>query len=124
MKKILSGIFIVSAFSFFMYDNPQAKISNGIVSAGLYLPDAQNGYYRGQRFDWAGQVNSLQYKGHSFFGLWFEKYDPNLHDAIMGPVEAFDPIGYEDAAVGGRFVKIGVGALEKSDNKNNIFATP
>lgn len=124
MKKLLLGICIVTAFSYINSNNPQAKISNGIVTANLYLPDVDKGYYRGQRFDWAGQINALEYKGHSFFGLWFEKYDPNLHDAIMGPVEAFDPIGYEDAPVGGRFVKIGVGALEKPEEKNYFFATP
>jgi hypothetical protein len=122
VKKLLAGLSIISAFSFFIYDNPHAKISNGIVSASLYLPDVENGYYRGQRFDWAGQINELKYNGHSFFGLWFEKYDPYLHDAIMGPVEAFDPIGYEDAPVGGRFVKIGIGALEKPEEKNYFFA--
>ena len=122
MKKLLVAICIVTSFSFIIHNYPQAKISNGIVSASLYLPDVENGYYRGQRFDWAGQINRLTYKGHSFFGLWFEKYDPNLHDAIMGPVEAFDPIGYEDAPVAGRFVKIGVGALEKPEEKNYFFA--
>ena len=124
MKKLLAGLCIVSAFSFFIIynNNPEAKISNGIVSASLYLPDVQNGYYRSQRFDWADQISALEYKGHSFFGLWFEKYDPYLHDAIMGPVEAFDPIGYDDAPVGGRFVKIGVGALEKPEEKNYFFA--
>jgi hypothetical protein len=122
VKKILLGLCIITAFSYINSSNPEAKISNGIVSASLYLPDMQNGYYRGQRFDWAGQISALEYKGHSFFGLWFEKYDPYLHDAIMGPVEAFDPIGYEDAPVGGRFVKIGVGGLEKPDDKNYFFA--
>ena len=36
--------------------------------------------------------------GHSFSGQWFEKYDPLLHDAVMGPVEAFSPLGYEEAS--------------------------
>jgi hypothetical protein len=68
-------------------DVPQAEISNGIVKAKIYLPDATRGYYRGVRFDWAGVVPSLTYQGHEFFGKWFDKYDPFLHDAIMGPVE-------------------------------------
>ncbi|MBL7699989.1 MAG: hypothetical protein JNK79_17615, partial [Chitinophagaceae bacterium] len=103
-------------------DNPEAKISNELVSATLYLPDVSTGYYRGARFDWSGQIRELTYKGHNFFGLWYEKYDPLLHDAIMGPVEAFDPIGYEKAAPGGTFVKIGIGALEKPNDKPYLFA--
>ena len=124
MKKILLAVFIASAFSYIVYNNnPQAKISNGIVSATLYLPDIENGYHRGTRFDWSGQISALEYKGHSYFGLWYDKYDPYLHDAIMGPVEAFDPIGYDEAPVGGTFVKIGIGALEKPEEKNYHFTT-
>jgi hypothetical protein len=122
VKKIFPAICIAAAFSYITYNNPQAKISNGIINASLYLPDNENGYYRGTRFDWSGQINALKFKDHSFFGLWYEKHDPYLHDAIMGPVEAFDPIGYDDAPVGGRFVKIGIGALEKPEEKNYFFA--
>ena len=103
-------------------ENPQAKISNGIINATLYLPDTANGYYRGTRFDWAGQISDLRYKGHSYFGLWFDKYDPYLHDAIMGPVESFDPLGYNGAPAGGSFVKIGIGSLQKPDEKEYFFA--
>jgi hypothetical protein len=122
VKKIFLAILIVSACSYIVNNSPEAKISNGVITAKLYLPDAEKGYYRGPRFDWAGQVYALQYKKHSYFGLWFDKYDPYLHDAIMGPVEAFDPIGYDDAPVSGRFVKIGVGALEKPEEKAYFFA--
>jgi hypothetical protein len=31
---------------------PQAAITNGIISALIYLPDLMTGYYRGTRFDW------------------------------------------------------------------------
>jgi hypothetical protein len=98
---------------------PQAEISNGQVRAKLYLPDSEKGYYRGTRFDWSGVIASLEFKGHNFFGQWFEKYDPKLHDAITGPVEEFlsgdSSVGYEDAASGESFVRIGVGAVKKAD---------
>lgn len=119
--KTLLALFLIIVFGV-TADNPEAKISNGIVSAKLYLPDVNNGYYRGSRFDWAGQIRTLTYKGHNYFGLWYEKYDPLLHDAIMGPVEAFDPIGYDNAAAGGTFVKIGIGALERASDKPYHFA--
>jgi hypothetical protein len=62
-------------------------------------------------------MESLEYKGHSYFGQWFKKYDPKINDAIMGPVESFDPIGYEESGVNGIFLKVGVGMLRKPDDK-------
>jgi len=103
---------------------PQAKISNGEIHASLYLPDAQQGYYRGTRFDWAGVISVLDYQGHSYFGQWFERYSPTLHDAIMGPVDAFYPIGYDEAKTGEHFLKIGVGTLIKPEEPKYFFATP
>ena len=50
---------------------PEAAISNGVIRARVYLPDAQNGYYRGTRFDWSGAISSLEYNGHTYFGQWF-----------------------------------------------------
>ena len=100
-------------------DPPQAKISNGLIDAKLYLPDAERGYYRGTRFDWSGVIPSLRYKGHEYFGQWFDRYDPNIHDAIAGPVEEFlthdAGLGYQDAKPGRGFVRIGVGLVRKPD---------
>ena len=102
---------------------PSVKISNGLVEAELYLPDANAGYYRGTRFDWSGVMPRLDYKGHSFFGIWNPaKYDPKLHDAIAGPVEEFVAVGYNEAEPGGEFLKIGVGTLTKSDAKPYSFS--
>ena len=61
---------------------PQATISNGMITAKLYLPDTANGYYQGTRFDWSGVFASLTYKGHEYFGPWFDRYDPKIHDSI------------------------------------------
>lgn len=103
---------------------PEAKISNGIVHAHLLLPDVEKGYYRGSRFDWSGVIAQLEYKDHTYFGQWFPKYDPYLHDAIMGPVEAFDPIDYESAKPGEHFLKIGVGILKKISDQPYRIADP
>lgn len=104
--------------------SPEGQISNGLITAKLYLPDPANGYYRGARFDWAGVVYDLTYKDHHYFGKWFDRYEPTLHDAIMGPVDAFDPIGYEEAKTGEGFLKIGVGIVEKSDEERYTFSKP
>lgn len=103
-------------------DVPKTQISNGTIASEIYLPDAENGYYRGTRFDWAGIIPSLEYKDHTYFGKWFEKYEPTIHDAIMGPVEAFDPVGYDSAKPGETFVKIGVGILERPDSTEYHFS--
>src|SRR5260221_12500232 len=95
---------------------PQADISNGIIHARLYLPDTAVGYYRATRFDWSGVMPVLEYKGHQFITQWFPKYAPTIHDAIMGPVESFGPIGWREAAIGGSFVQIGVGVLVRPDS--------
>ncbi len=98
---------------------PTADLAGGHVRATLYLPDAASGYYQGTRFDWAGAIAALDWNGHSYFGKWFDRYDPKLHDAITGPVEEFltngAGLGYADARVGDAFVKIGVGAVRKPD---------
>jgi hypothetical protein len=100
---------------------PQADISNGTVRARLYLPDARQGYYRGTRFDWSGQIASLEFQGHNYFGQWFDNYDPNRHDCILGPVEEFLSggmgLGYNDVKTGESFVKIGVGAVRKPEER-------
>lgn len=96
---------------------PSATISSGELTAQLYLPDAKVGYYRGTRFDWSGQIGSLRSGQHEYFGQWFEKYDPKLHDSIQGPVEEFSELGFADAAPGGEFVRVGIGVVRRPDAK-------
>jgi len=103
---------------------PEATITNGLIEAHVYLPDTKDGYYRGARFDWAGVVSSLVYNEHSYFGQWFEHYSPTLHDAIMGPVDAFYPVGFDEAKPGDSFLKIGIGTLLRPDDKPYHFSTP
>jgi len=93
---------------------PQAEITNGSVRATLYLPDTEKGYYRATRFDWAGVIAALTYRGHSYFGQWFDQYDPQIHDAISGPVEEFlSERAWADTKPGEPFMKIGVGFIRK-----------
>jgi hypothetical protein len=100
-------------------DFPQAEISTPALRARLYLPDAERGYYRGTRFDWSGVIASLRYKDHEYFGVWFPRYDPKLHDAITGPVEEFrvgeTTVGYLEAKPGETFLQVGVGTLRRPE---------
>ncbi len=119
------GFTLLFCCRLFAVDAPHAEISNGLVNAKLYLPDSEHGYYRGVRFDWSGVISRLDYAGHNYFGVWFPKYEPTLHDAITGPVEEFrsedGALGYREAKPGDMFVKIGVGVLEKPDAKPYEF---
>jgi len=110
-------------------DAPTAEIRSDQIKATLYLPDVKQGYYRSTRFDWSGIISSLEYKGHNFYGPWFQKIDPKVTDftndgpevvvspnsSVMGPAEEFSPQGYDDAKLGETFIKIGVGVLRKPD---------
>jgi hypothetical protein len=111
---LLCGAHLLGAADF-----PQAEISNGQIHAKLNLPDPEKGYYRATRFDWSGSIASLEYQGHNYFGVWFPKYDPKLHDSITGPVEEYrtgeSGLGYTDAKPGGTFIRIGVGVLRKPE---------
>lgn len=113
IQHIICGLIAFSSLVVCSQNIPHTAISNGKIEAKIYLPDAENGYYRATRFDWSGLIPSLEFEGHSYFGKWFQNYDPKVHESVMGPVEAFSPIGYEAAAVGDAFLKIGVGTLVK-----------
>jgi hypothetical protein len=119
MRKISLFILLIYMISsgFHSGKNPHAEISNGILKASIYLPDAKNGYYRATRFDWSGIISSLEYKGHNYFGKWFEDYDPTFHGSIMGSVDSFDPLNYDETKSGAFFVTVGVGRLTKISNK-------
>jgi len=120
-------------------DYPLAEISNGELRARIYLPHSGKGFYQGTRFDWAGIVSSLEYQGHNYYGQWYTRSDPRVHDfafdgpdivtstccTIMGPVEEFKSdekaLGFDEAEVGGTFIKIGVGVLRKDSAEYDVF---
>ena len=120
---------------------PTADISNVQITAKIYLPDVDKGFYRATRFDWSGIVGSLKYKGHDFYEPWFSKIDydatergkPNYDfgydeggvvsapfTAMTGPGEEFNTnrnaLGFDEAKPGGTFIKIGVGVERKVDD--------
>jgi len=115
-------------------NHPSHQITNGDITATVYLPDAKNGFYTTTRFDWSGAVASLKYKGHDYYGIWYSKitdiYDfgyegPNKDvisadfTAMVGPAEEFGALGYDDVPAGGLFVKPGIGALKRDENPYN-----
>ena len=76
-------------------------------------------------------ISSLEYRGHNFYGPWFDQRDPSVRDfvhkdgkiiagpasGITGPVNEFQkPVGFDSAKAGDVFLKIGVGSLRKPDD--------
>lgn len=121
MARWLLGVFVcVAAMAGAEY--PSAEISNGLITAKFHLPDPEKGSYRGTRFDWSGIIYSLTFKGHQYFGQWYEHHDPKIHDAITGPVEEYRTndagLGYEEAQAGGTFIRIGAGVVRKPEESS------
>ena len=120
--------------------HPSHQITNGEITATVYLPDAKNGFYTTTRFDWSGAIGSLKYKGHEYYGVWWSKitdiYDfgyegPNKDvisadfTAMVGPAEEFGALGYNDVPAGGLFVKPGIGVLTRDEmNYNHSLPYP
>jgi hypothetical protein len=117
-------------------DHPEAEISNGLLTARMFLPDPDKGYYRSTRFDWSGAVYSLKHEGNEYYGAWYDRIDPKvvnwvfegdaivsgLCSALAGPVNEFQtPIGWDEAEPGGRFIKLGVGVLRRGEGNYNRF---
>jgi hypothetical protein len=109
-------------------DLPHHDISNGIVTAKVYLP-GEGGFYRGTRFDRTGVVAHATYKGQDYGQPWFSSFSPHVRDfvwkddqvtvstvsAAVGPAEDFQPVGFDEAGDGGLFLKIGVGVMKRTN---------
>jgi hypothetical protein len=124
MRTIAATLLLVLGMAATAAEPPTAVIRNGKVRATLNLPDVNDGYYRGTRFDWSGSIASLEAAGHSYFGQWFARWDPHVHDSITGPVEDYAPLNYAEARPGETFVKIGIGVLKKIDDQAYRFSAP
>ena len=66
---------------------PSKTISNGIVSAKVYLPDTF-GFYRATRFDHAGMITHITYKNYDYGKYWFVKTSPSVQNFTRGEVLA------------------------------------
>lgn len=82
----------------------------------IELQEPGEGLYRGTRFDRSGVFGALEREGVDYAGPWNPSTDPFLHDCVRGPVDEFRTIGYEEAAPGEPFLKIGVGLLRRPDD--------
>jgi len=110
---------------------PFVTLRNERITMKVTPPDLKRGFFRGTRFDQAGVVTSLKLGGKEFYGPWFSRTAPDVLDytytedglvagpdsAATGPVEEFAQIGFDNVRPGGHFIKIGVGVLERPDER-------
>lgn len=139
MHKQLAFVFLLFGFSLGFITSEAAEgsapdwrskygrdsISNDQLTVRYYVPDKEDGYYRGTRFDWSGLIYEVEYRGHVFFCEFQRNHDPLNHDDICGTAEEFGmtvpPPGFEEAPPNGTFMKIGVGVLRRGTEKEYGF---
>ncbi len=100
-------------------DQTELDITASGIKATLYLPHPTRGHYRALRFDGSGMVGRVVVNGHTFFGPWDAQVpgDANHDAGAIGTADEYgidQPAGYAQAALGGSFVKIGVGRLTRT----------
>jgi len=110
------------------------QISNGLITAQVY-PPGDNELYQGTRFDHAGVVFHITYRGQDYSTYWFDRFAIDPRDttkspgvehaccAVSGPVEEFAPVGFDEAGMGGRFLKPGIGIFKRDSNQYDQFPT-
>ncbi|WP_299780722.1 right-handed parallel beta-helix repeat-containing protein [uncultured Formosa sp.] len=107
---------------------PHTEISNKDMTLTFFLPDRKKGFYRTTHFDWSGLVASLKYKGKEFLKGNQTRQKTNKFTNILGPTEALieGGLGYDEAVSGGKFIRLGVGILQKGkesvyDSKHSAY---
>ncbi|MEY4706666.1 MAG: hypothetical protein RJB58_389 [Pseudomonadota bacterium] len=116
-------------------DAPHVVIDNGQISARVY-PPGEKSLYKGTRFDHAGVVMHITYKDQNYTDYWFDLYVVDPRDtsrqpagtvtaccAVSGPVEEFAVVGFEEAGMGGRFLKPGIGIFKRDSDNPLQFPT-
>lgn len=114
-------------------DYPSLTLKKGDMEIMLFLPDSINSYYKASRFDWGSILGQITYKGCTFLQQWKDycgrgpsgEHDPLVPNWGTGLSEHFaEALGYSEASIGGKFVKIGVGELLKENNESYDYAKP
>ncbi len=126
MRKLLIAFWalLLCAYVHGETEYPGLELANDEITVSLYLPDAENGFYRGTRFDWSGIIERVEYLGHSYYAPLYTSHDPTVHDSISGPAQEFgmyNPMGFAEASAGETFIKIGVGLLRKGESDEYLF---
>ncbi|MBN8216097.1 MAG: discoidin domain-containing protein [Spirochaetes bacterium] len=93
---------------------PSLTLESGSMKALVYLPDGEKGFYRSSRYDPSGIVARVAVGRHVFYTNFLPIHDPLDSAGGAGLTEEFrEPVGYEEAAPGGAFIKVGIGLVER-----------
>lgn len=102
-------------------------MQNASIKLTLADPTASQPIYTGQRFTLPGMVVDGSWKGIPFLVPFAIPNDYSPDNQVGGTAEEFDlpgPADYDSAAVGGTFMKIGVGILRRDDAELYKFSLP
>jgi hypothetical protein len=137
IKTLKTALICLSLFigtkSAFADDYPSILLKNKKMEVLIFLPNKTNSYYQAARFDWGSMVVQITYKGHTYLQQWkgyngrgkYGVHNPMTPNTGTGLAEEFTAaLGFDDADLQGKFVKIGVGVLQKVDQKEYNFSTP
>lgn len=100
--------------------NDYIYLANERLNAEIALPGT---YYKGGRFDWNGFVTQVTLDGaHTFCApeSLIEGHGSGGR-GLCGEFGIYEPVGYDEAPVGGCFPKIGVGNIMKCDESGYDF---
>ncbi|NJK90422.1 MAG: hypothetical protein HC904_00470 [Blastochloris sp.] len=106
-------------------DWPRLTLEKDGLSLLIALPDPEKGFYRGSRFDHSSMIYEATVDGTILYGPWKNGFKRGGGDSVTGPAGEFgmdSPLGYDEAAPGENFIKIGVGHLTRKDDKKYFFA--
>jgi hypothetical protein len=97
-------------------------IENEVLAVEIGKP----GNYNGTRFDWTGFIEQVTLKAHKHTFCTLESFIPGKGTRGAGLCNEFGgnkPIGYNNAAVGECFPKLGIGLLTRTSEKAYSFFT-
>ena len=108
---------------------PETRLENRVLRVAVLTPDLVRPFVGGVRFDRAGVVRRVMYRGHVFFDRILRPEvrpgDPaHFESGAIGTAGEFGttaPTGFADAKPGETFVKIGVGELRRTDTDEYGF---
>ena len=112
---------------------PMIRLANEHAAVLVAVPEAEGDaplFNTASRFDRAGMiVHAATASGRTYFGPIVSPgdHDPTVDDHVAGTAGEFgmdSPLGYDEAGVGGEFVKVGVGVLRRLDGEPYFFRKP
>ena len=90
-------------------------MENKHLAVEIVRPDSDSPH-KGPRFEWCGMVRQVTLDGKHTFCRAVDKNVDKINDGCGLAEECAEPLGFDEAAEGGEFVKIGVGIMKKPNN--------